>query len=164
MKSECKYSFLEAKAKLEALCAYQERCSFELNQKMISWGIEWEQRDQLLAELISTNFLNEERFASAYVSGKFRIKRWGRIKIKNHLTQKFISKYSIDKAIKEIDLDEYWSSLTYLAEKKIRELASEKNEWNQKIKVTKFLQSKGYESDLISDCISELYKNRESAK
>ena len=46
----------------------------------------------------SSNFLNEERFASAYVSGKFRIKRWGRIKIKNHLNQKFISKYSIDKA------------------------------------------------------------------
>ncbi|MEY4521781.1 MAG: hypothetical protein RIT10_966 [Bacteroidota bacterium] len=164
MKSECKYSFLEAKAKLEALCAYQERCSFELNQKMILWGIDWEQRDQLLADLISSNFLNEERFASAYVSGKFRIKRWGRIKIKNHLNQKFISKYSIDKAIKEIDLEEYWSSLNYLAEKKLRDLSVEKNEWNQKVKLSKFLQSKGYESDLISDCIIELYKNRESTK
>lgn len=164
MKSECKYSFLEAKAKLEALCAYQERCSFELNQKMILWGIDLEQRDQLLADLISSNFLNEERFASAYVSGKFRIKRWGRIKIKNHLNQKFISKYSIDKAIKEIDLDEYWTSLNYLAEKKLRELSAEKNEWNQKVKLSKFLQSKGYESDLINDCIVELYKNRESAK
>jgi regulatory protein len=98
------------------------------------------------------------------VSGKFRIKRWGRIKIKNHLNQKFISKYSIDKAIKEIDLDEYWSSLNYLAEKKLRDLSVEKNEWNQKVKLSKFLQSKGYESDLISDCIIELYKNRESTK
>jgi regulatory protein len=164
MKSECKYSFLEAKAKLEALCAYQDRCSFELNQKMILWGIDWEQRDQLLADLISSNFLNEERFASAYVSGKFRIKRWGRIKITAQLKQKFISTYSINKAIKEIDLDEYWSSLNYLAEKKLRDLSAEKNEWNQKVKLSKFLQSKGYESDLISDCIVELYKNRESAK
>jgi regulatory protein len=62
MKSECKYSFLEAKAKVEALCAYQERCSFELNQKMILWGIDWEQRDQLLADLIASNFLNEYLF------------------------------------------------------------------------------------------------------
>ena len=92
MKSECKYSFLEAKAKLEALCAYQERCSFELNQKMISWGIEWEQRDQLLAELISTNFLNEERFACSFARGKHRIKHWGKIRIVNELKAKKIIK------------------------------------------------------------------------
>jgi regulatory protein len=164
MQSECKYSFLEAKAKLEALCAYQERCSFELNQKMILWGIEWEQREQLLAELISSNFLNEERYASAFVSGKFRIKRWGRIKIKMHLKQKFISNYSIEKALKEIDLEEYWTTITYLAKKKRLDLATEKNEWNLKIKITRFLQSKGYENDLISDSVDFILKSNSIEK
>lgn len=159
MKSECKYSFLEAKAKLEALCAYQERCSFELNQKMILWGIDWEQRDQLLADLIASNFLNEERFASAYVSGKFRIKRWGRIKITSQLKQKFISTYSINKAIKEIDLDEYWSTICYLANRKMLEFNVKLSDWDKKVKLTRYLQSKGYEADIISDCFDFISKN-----
>jgi regulatory protein len=75
MKSECKYSFLEAKTKLEALCAYQERCSFELNSKMISWGLFEDDRNALLADLITNNFLSEERFAEAFTSGKVRVKK-----------------------------------------------------------------------------------------
>jgi regulatory protein len=120
MKSECKYSFLEAKAKLEALCAYQERCQFEIDQKLKLWGFFLEERQQLIADLISNRFLDEERFASAYVSGKFRIKKWGRIKIKSYLAQKHISNYSIQKALKEIDGEEYWQTLVQLANRKRR--------------------------------------------
>jgi regulatory protein len=87
------YSFLEAKSKLEALCAYQERCSFDLNKKMIQWEIDTEDRNRLLAHLIENNFLNEERFAEAFVSGKVNIKRWGRNKIKKHLKSQFVSDY-----------------------------------------------------------------------
>lgn len=155
MKSECKYSFLEAKVKLEALCAYQERCQFEIDQKLISWGFFSDERQQLTADLISNRFLDEERFASAFVSGKFRIKRWGRIKIKSHLIQKHISSYSIQKAMKEIDPDDYWNSLLHLAKKKVEDLKNEKDSWKKKAKLMRFLQSKGYESDLIRDAVDE---------
>jgi regulatory protein len=156
---ESKLSFLEAKAKLEALCAYQERCQFEMDQKLITWKFPEDQRDQLIADLISNNFINEQRFAEAFVSGKFRIKKWGRIKIKSHLKQKHISNYSIEKGLKEIDLDEYWTTLLYLTNKKKIELSSRKGDiWDQKAKVYRFLQSKGYESDLISDAVSETFK------
>ena len=88
-----KYSFLEAKTKLEALCAYQERCSSELQKKLVQWRFNQEDMDRLLAHLISDDFLNEERFALAFVSGKVNIKKWGRIKIRQQLKLKHISKY-----------------------------------------------------------------------
>lgn len=157
MKSECKYSFLEAKAKLEALCAYQERCQFEIDQKLRTWGFDGEDRMILISDLISNRFLDEERFASAFVSGKFRIKKWGRIKIKSHLAQKHISNHSIQKALKEIDGDEYWKALIHLAQRKWNDLYREKDPWNKKVKLSRFLQSKGYEGDLIQDAIDSVF-------
>lgn len=155
MKSECKYFLLEAKVKLEALCAYQERCSFELNSKMISWGLDSEDRNRLLAELIASNFLNEERFAEAFTSGKVRIKKWGRIKIRLELQKRKISEYSIKKALSLIDEELYLENLRDLLEKKWTSLSSEKNLYNKKMKIYRFLSSKGYETDLIKDCVEE---------
>ncbi len=156
MKSECKYSLLEAKTKLEALCAYQERCSSELNSKMITWGLDSEDRNRLLAELISSNFLNEERFAEAYTSGKVKIKKWGRNKIRVELQKKHISAYSIKKALGLIDSEVYMDNLKHLSERKWVALSSEKNLYNKKMKVYRFLASKGYETDFIKDCVEEL--------
>jgi regulatory protein len=156
-----KYSFLEAKAKLEALCAYQERCPYEMELKLQSWNFNSEQTSQLIADLIINNFLNEERFAAAYVSGKFTIKKWGRHKIKNQLKSKKISSYSIQKGLVEIDPDAYWATLESLAVKKKKELSEKKgNEWDQKKKITSFLLSRGYESDLIMEVISQIYPSR----
>lgn len=156
--SERKYSLLEAKARLEALCAYQERCSFELIKKMNQWGIDREDQDRLLAELISTNFLSEERYAEAFTSGKMRIKRWGKIKIRIELKKKMISNYSIDKALKSIDLDEYWSNLVHLAERKWELISNEKDEFKRKGKLYRFLSTKGYEADLIKDAVEQVSK------
>ena len=157
MMSERKYSFLEAKARLEALCAYQERCSFELSKKMNQWSIHPDEQAQLLADLISNNFLNEERFAEAFVSGKVRIKRWGKIKIQIELKKRFISTYSINKALKNVNLDEYWANLIHLAERKWA-ASKEKDAYKKRMKVYRFLASKGYETDLIADAVSEVSK------
>ena len=159
MKSECKYSFLEAKAKLEALCAYQERCSFELNNKMFDWGVDSEDRGRLLAHLISYNFLNEERFSEAFCSGKVNIKKWGRIKIRQHLKQKRISDYSIKKGLNSINADTYLSNLEKLSVQKIKMVSKEKNLYAKKVKVYRFLSSKGYETDLIREVVDELLNN-----
>ena len=157
MLSERKYSFLEAKAKLEALCAYQERCSSELETKLFQWRFDREDSDRLLAHLISNNFLNEERFAEAFVSGKVNIKKWGKIKIRQHLKQKHISKYSMDKGIKSIDDEVYSSNLRSLVEKKFRSLSGEKDSYGKRVKIYRFLASKGYETDLIKDAVEEVF-------
>lgn len=156
MKSECKYSLLEAKSKLEALCAYQERCSYDLQKKMNSWGLDRETQDRLLADLISNNFLNEQRFAEAFVSGKVRIKRWGRLKIKVELKKKMISDYSIRKGLELIDEETYWDNLMHLANRKWHDLSREKNQFVRKGKLYRYLVSKGYETDLIRDAIQQL--------
>lgn len=154
---ESKISFLEAKAKLETLCAYQEKCQFDIELKLTDWKFDKEQKDQLISHLISYNFINEERFASSYVSGKFRIKKWGRLKITNHLKQKRVSNYSIQKALKEIDNAEYWNTLELLVEKKRDEIQSKKeNEWVKKGEIYRFLISKGYESELINEVLSSI--------
>jgi regulatory protein len=161
MSGESRYSFLEVKAKLEALCAYQERCSFELEQKMIRWGIPQDDRDALLAHLISHNFLSEERFAEAFVSGKFRIKKWGRIKIKNGLKQKRISDYSISKGLASIDDDEYWNQLISLAEKKLTLISSAKNDYPTRVKLYRFLNGRGFEQSLVKEAVEEAFNQRE---
>ena len=135
MKSDSKYSFFKAKVKLEALCAAQERCSYELHKKMNSWGISQQDSDALLAHLIANNFLNEERFAAAFVSGKVNIKKWGKVKIRRHLKQKFISDYSINCALNTIDDEVYQNHLTSLAVKKFNVLEKEKDPFTRKGKV-----------------------------
>ncbi|MCR9172156.1 MAG: RecX family transcriptional regulator [bacterium] len=148
MNSGRKYSLLEAKTKLEALCAYQERCSQELDRKMRTWGLDQEDRDALLADLIANNFLSEERFADAYVSGKVNIKRWGKIKIRQHLKQKAISDYSIKKALTGIEDEVYFGNLKRLAEYKYSTLKGP-DDYNKKVKLYRYLSGKGYETEFV---------------
>lgn len=146
------YTILEAKQKIESYCAYQERCDQEVRLKLKSWNLYLEDVDILISDLITNNFLNEERFAEAYVSGKFRIKKWGRIKIKQHLKQKNISAYSIKKAINTIDEDDYLKTIKDLLESKSR-LITTKNKWDKLNKLKRYLASKGYESELVYEVV-----------
>ncbi len=155
-----KYSLLEAKQKIEAFCAYQERCDQEIRKKLNDWFLYSDDVDILISDLISNNFLNEERFASAFVSGKFRIKKWGRIKIRQHLKQKYISEYSMKKGIAEIDEDEYLDTLRQLTVSKNR-LTNAKNKWDRLAKLQRYLQSKGYENDLVREVLKEVIHEEE---
>lgn len=152
MSTSPQYKFLEAKNKIESFCAYQERCNQEVRIKLKSWNLYAEDVDILISDLITNNFLNEERFAEAYVSGKFRIKKWGRVKIKQHLKQKNISAYSIKKAIATIDEDDYLKTVKDLLESKSR-LIKSKDKWDRMNKLKRYLASKGYETELVHEVV-----------
>jgi regulatory protein len=155
-KTSKKISFLEAKSKIESYCAYQDRSHFEVKNKLFSWGQSAEQVDQLTAYLIENKFLDEGRFAESYVSGKLRIKHWGRIKIRQGLKLKQIPEKIIQLAFKTIDPDEYFEILKHEITKKQRDLSNEKDPWKKKAKLLRYAQSKGFENDLIFEALSEI--------
>ena len=146
------YSFLEAKQKIEAWCAYQDRCHKEVYNKLRTYGLDDEDTNALISHLIEYQFLDEQRFAESFVSGKYRIKKWGRNKIKAHLKQKSIPQVCIDDALKTIDDDLYMKNLKGLAERKWKEKKG--SSFEKKVKVQQFLSSRGYEFDLIHDVLN----------
>ncbi len=141
-----------ALAKAEHYCAYQERSQQEIRSKLYEWGLWKDEVEELISELIQTNFLNEERFTMAYVSGKFKIKKWGKMKIKKGLKLKGVTEKMISNALKTIDYDEYLETILVLANKKLPAI-KEKEDYKRRYKLTTYLMSKGFESNLISEVL-----------
>ncbi len=138
-----------AKSKLEAFCAYQERCTHEVKEKIKAFDLSEAEVVELLNFLRSNKYLDEERFARSYASGKFVIKGWGRIKIRSHMKAKFVPNELIQIGLSEIDDEAYIERMKHLANRKWEELAKEKNPWAKKQKLYRFLAGKGYETYLF---------------
>ena len=112
------YTVDEALSKLQKYCSYQDRCHKEVEQKLKEMRMISEASDQIIMALIDGDYLNEERFALAFVRGKFKIKKWGRHRLTSELKQRNISKYLIDKALKQISEAAYKTTFESLAQKK----------------------------------------------
>ena len=146
------FSREQAKTKAESYCAYQERSQQEVRNKLYDWGLHERDVEQIISELIQQNFLNEERFALAYTLGKFRIKGWGKIKIKHALKLKRVPEKMIVKSLKAIDPDDYIAKLKQLIDKKSSTLR-EPDPFKLRYLLTRYATSKGYEGDLIGDVL-----------
>jgi len=141
----------QAIQKLKHFCGYQERCHLEVREKLYDLGVSNTLHDEIVSTLIEENYLNEERFAVAFVGGKFRVKQWGRVKIKHELKQKQVSEYNIRKAMKEIDEQDYYNTLRKLYEEKWNSLKGEKNRFIKLSKTRNYLLQKGFESDAVKE-------------
>ena len=139
----------QALQKLKHYSGYQERSHAEVKEKLYSLGVWKKDHDEIIATLIEENYLNEERFATAFVRGKFRMKQWGRVKIKYELKQKQVSEYNIKKALKEIDDTTYSDTLKKLYEERWESLKGEKNRFIKMTKTRDYLLQKGYEMELV---------------
>ncbi len=134
--------------KLRHYCAYQERCHEEVRTKLLSLKVYGNELEEVINKLIEDDFLNEERFAKAYAGGKFRMKKWGRLKIMNELKQRKISDYCIRKGMAEIDEDDYIKTLNQLTAATLKKYKST-NLFETKTKTGRYLISRGFESDLV---------------
>ena len=146
----------QAAQKIRQYCAYQERNHQEVKEKLFGYGLYKDQVETLMASLISENYLNEERYAIAFAGGKFKIKEWGKVKIKYALKQNKISEYCIKKALNQISEDDYLRTLEKLFHAKHKEVKKEKNIFVQKKKIQNYLMQKGFEHELIHTLLQQL--------
>ena len=138
----------QATERIRRYCAYQERSHLEARKKLYSFGLYRNDVDDILATLITDGFLNEERFAKAFTGGKFRMKKWGRIKIIHGLESKGVSPNCIRIALREIDEESYIQTLRKLLQDKCLSL-SEENPFALREKVSAYAIQKGYEPELV---------------
>ena len=144
----------QALQKLKHYCAYQERCHSEVKEKLYNLGVWKKDHDEIISTLIEENYLNEERFAIAFAGGKWRVKQWGRVKIKYELKQKQVSEYCIKKALQQISEEEYLAVLKKMADEKYTSLKAEQYLVRKKKKMD-FLIRKGFEMNLVRKVIEK---------
>ncbi len=157
MNKKLVYTVEEIKRKLERYCVYQDRCHKEVEDKLREYKLIPEAREAILLHLLEHDFLNEERYAKSFARGKFRIKKWGRLRIVRELKFRHISEYNIKTALKEIDEETYIDNLYSLAEKK-NNLIKDSNSYDRKRKLYAYLIYRGYETNLVQEAINTFLK------
>ena len=141
--------------RIKSYCALQDRCQWDVLQKLNEWGLKQVTKDHILEILITDNFVDEARFSTSFCRGKFKIKNWGKRKITNALKRKNISTICINIGLQEIGDNEYNQVLENLFYQKKNTL-KDKNHFTQKKKIASFLIQRGFESNLVWDKIKDL--------
>jgi len=145
----------EARAKIRRYCAYQERSHQEVRDKLYSYGLHRGDVEDIIVELISEGYLNEERFARTFAGGKFRMKRWGRIKITHALEAKGVSPNCIKIGLKEIDEESYVEALAHLLREELESLETD-DVFVARHQLSTYAVRKGYEPNLVWKEIKKL--------
>lgn len=143
--------------KIYYYCAYQERCHQEVRNKLFTFGLSYQEVDELITHLITEGYLNEERFAKLFAGGKFRQQKWGRVKIVQALEGKGLTKNCIRLGLKEIDEDEYLKTISALAEKKANQVSQE-NLFVARDQIARYVIQKGFEADLVWPIVKDMIK------
>jgi regulatory protein len=131
------------------LCMSREYSEYDIHQKLKLWGLPEEHTDNVIDELIREGFIDNERFAQAFVKDKHRFNKWGKIKIQYELKFRNIPEHIIQDAYSDIPEYEYEQNLHELLKKKSLSLTSETDTFRKKEKLIRYAASKGYEQDLI---------------
>ncbi len=147
----------QAIQRIRHYCAYQERAQQEVRDKLYELGMTMDEVEEIMSDLIAENFLNEERFATQFAGGHFRIKGWGKVKIQHALQQKRVSSFNIKIGLKAIDQEAYHKTLEALATKKWNSLKGERG-LSRMAKTQAFLHQRGFEPILYQPIVQGLYK------
>ena len=157
MKADQHYK--EALEAMLSYCSYQERCSSEIIQRLKSFELSSAKKEEIVEELKEINAFDEVRFVEAYISGKSRIKRWGKNKIRASLRAKQISDSMIENGFNTtISIDVYQQQLETLFTRKWN-LLRNKKDLSTRGKLYRFLYGKGYENELINKLLNDAFNN-----
>lgn len=146
----------EVISRLEKYCSFSEKCKKDIFRKLYEWKI-YNNHEKIINSLTENNYLNEERYALYYCKGKFNSRRWGKIKITNHLINKGLDMTTINKGLNEISNTSYVDALSEIIVKKSA-ILKEENVFQKKSKIARYALQKGYESNLVWQQIDILVK------
>ncbi len=147
IKKEISYS--EALNNLAAHCSVAERCKEDLYRKMERWELEEQEKDKIIAFLVKENFLNEDRYARAYVNDKYKFAKWGKKKIVQGMLMKGVERESMQEGLNAIEYDVYLDNLKDILTAKQRTVKA-KDEYDMKSKMIRFAMGRGFDySDII---------------
>lgn len=155
MRNRSTLSREQALQKARHYCGYQFRCHQEVKDKLYSFGLSRQDVEAALATLVEEDYLNEERFAVQFAGGHFRLKQWGKVKIRYELKQRQVSEYCIKKALAGIEEDDYLKTLDRLATAKWETLKGETG-FARRGKLQEYLVRKGYEQDVMREIIKSV--------
>ena len=141
-------------SKSMALCSKREYCTDDIRSKLRSWGAGETDSEKIISTLVRENFLNETRYASAFVRDKFNYNKWGKVKIAAHLKAKQISPGIITSALYLIDNELYMKTIKEIITSHRRHVKA-KNQYDLKGKLLRFGLSKGFESNLLYDILND---------
>lgn len=150
------YTYEDALAALQHYCAYQDRCHTDVRKKLRDINFHGDLAEEVICELICEKYLSEERFARSFARGKFKLKRWGRMKITRELKMKDVSAYCIKKGLTEIDEKEY---LRTMENELLRRHNLERkglHPYLRRRKLADYMFQRGYESNLTWEAIDRL--------
>ena len=141
--------------KAMAQCSRREFCIDDIRRKLTLWGVEKTEAEKIIHTLVKENFLNEPRYAAAFVKDKFKYNKWGKVKIAAHLEAKKLSSDVINNALDSIDNEQYIKAVRGIIEGHGRTIKA-KNQYDLKSKLLRFGLSRGFESSLLYDMLNDL--------
>ena len=141
--------------KAMAMCANREYCSEDFRIKLESWGLNDHEAKSVISTLLKENFINDRRFAEAFVKDKYRHNKWGKVKIAAYLKVKRIDPEVIESALAELDEDQYRQMIMAILGSH-RKFIKAKNQYDLKGKLLRYGLSKGFESSILYDILNEL--------
>ena len=143
----------QAYLKLAELCARGEHCQHELTEKMRKWHIEDTAQARIMARLIKEQYVDDERFARAFVNDKIKYSRWGRRKVEQALWQKHIDANIAQQVLDDIEDDTYIAILSPMLKQKRKSIIA-KNDYERNMKLIKWALGRGFTMDIIRQCIT----------
>lgn len=147
----------EAYAKMAQLCSRSEQCSADIRKKIVAYEIMDELVEEIISKLKVEKFLDDERYVKAYVSDKFRLNKWGKIKMRYYLKAKGLHENVIEKALLEIKEDQYKKVLISTLKEKAKTVKTE-NKFEKIGQIIRFAQSRGFEPEIIHRYLGEVVK------
>lgn len=146
---------MDALDKMAKYCAYQERCVKDVRDKLKTFDLPEEEKTKILDYLIENRFVNDERFAKAFVRGKVNQSGWGLNKIRFHLIQKGIAKEIINEALGQTDEEVYRQRLIDILKAKSKTLKAA-NDYEKKRKLAAYAMQKGFEGSLVWEVLKDI--------